>query len=212
MTNLIRDEKDLSKIIISLILVIAILTGVVIWLAVRLDHKNNSIPKINNQIQSNLPKASNNKKVVLKTYCDELNIGCLTYPSNWTLNTQTLNKVPTIQIASPLPSQNIVAVSYRINANSPGTSAHDSVIGSFKFNTPIDGLSIEEAIMSNMNTPYLAVVDSNSIWNHTKGNNNWSLIALPSGQPFSNSDQATKWFSTSEAKAALQIIESYTYK
>jgi hypothetical protein len=218
-----QNGFGLLEAIFVIVVIIVIAAGG--WAIYRHDHKskNTSSSSISTTKTS---KSTNSQTSSVysgwKTYCDTSSTNCFEYPSGWTLTTSSSS-------VSVRNDANTVLVSYASNFNKDNGTA-SFYIKSINHTVTASSLKIIGGAYTSNDTPIYSLVDDSTLSTYplTAGqtstyyftsrftDNNSSaqsqLTAYPIGTVFNSLTQAQQWFTSSGAKTALQILESFYFK
>lgn len=210
------DQKGfglIESLLTIIIVVLVVFVGYYIWHTQKQNNKSAS--KVSTISNADLKQGASSQKTNKsqtspyagwKQYCDSLSIGCIKYPANWTLDTSQSDMA---EVITPQGSAHPTNVTFQSAVHGPGDTTGDTVVATSDLAVPISGLEVVEGIDNSADAPYIDIVDSSG---RTDINKTWALGAVPTDLPYSSMSQATAWFSTDEAKTALKIVQSFTYK
>ncbi len=202
-----KNQKGFSFVEVMLVLIFITLIVFVGWYVMN-SNKDKTTSKTSSSSSPQTKKTATDPYAGWKTYCDKQSIGCVKYPSDWSLNEGDAN----VQLTTPKEAANPINILYDLSVHGPASSDGNIVVDSLDLAIPINGLKAEEGIIKDANAPYISLVDPSGSWNHGTGATTWSLGASPNDLPYDNDTKANAWFTSAEAKTALQIIQSFSYK
>jgi type II secretory pathway pseudopilin PulG len=216
-------ENGFSVVEALLIVIIVGMLGSVGWYVWHANSQTNkdldSAVKSSNNSADATKKSQDNKKVSMyagwKTYCDPLKVGCIKYPSNWTVKEEVDANAqkPNIKFTTPINSKHPTTVYYTLIASGPTYTPKDlDVEYTYDLTVPVKNLKVYQAIVKGSNAPIVMILDPQSSGDPDKGGLGWYLDASPTDLPYDSQDKAKGWIDSAESIIAIHIIQSFTFQ
>lgn len=232
-----RQGFSIVEALIAIVIIAAI--AACGWLAWRHNHDKKQTSKTTSSSQQSKSSSTTSTGTTdtyagWKTYCDNVYGYCFKYPTKWHLAVETSPQEPCdagqVDVTSPDGS---VDVSYQNDNNHDGSLADITPTSLEKMTGANQALTIVGSYLSEgaNRSPSYAVVDSSLLSSNplTVGTSgqfpeqaeftdqassastcSGSFASSPS-QVVSTAQEAADWFTTSEAKTSLQVLESFYY-
>ena len=238
----IKHSHRFLFVYLTVLLIAALTGGVYAWqhhdvssLKQQVKSQTEQITKLKSYVQTlsaPQPGASNNNSALeykdWKTYCDTINNACFRYPKDWVISGSSSSNQTTESLTN---ATSTTAVQYNDPLTTQALDQVYYIVDIKDLNKKDLGLKIVERVISN--TPDFVVIDSSYVaTNHITASRSLSfmdnakftskstkaaaqLVAKPSNAALTGiktTDRATAWFNSDDAKACLQILQSFYYQ
>lgn len=242
MNKLHKNNKGFSTIEIAVAIVIVVLIGVAGWLVYKNHHKATAPSTISTKVKTTKDESKNTATANAgqtvttlpssvyggwKTYCDTATNECFDYPVGWT---QATYSYTTFSLKSPDGSVELDYTNpYNNSEGGQGsyyvadieplaiTNSSYKVVGGYFTSNNEPGYYLLDSTMVKNTSMTVGQTASNVAlgpgYTNKNNNNRGQLTAYysPPTAPYPTA-QANAWFSTSNAKTTLLIMESFYYK
>jgi hypothetical protein len=205
-----------------IVVMVAMLGGVgwYVWHANGQANKNldSAVNSANNSADAT-KKAQENKKANIyagwKTYCDPMKVGCIKYPSDWTI-VKELDKgaqKPNVRIISPTNSKHSTSVTFELIVSGPSFTTDDiDVDYTYDLTVPVKNLKVYEGVIKDTHAPIVSIIDPQKNGDPDKGGLSWSLTAEPNDLPYDTQEKTNAWYDSTEAVISREIVQSFTFQ
>jgi len=213
-----KNEAGFSAVEILIVLVVVALIGGVGYFVYKNQYKAKTatvVPNNTSPVATSPTTQTTDTYTGWKQYCDPLKVGCLKYPTDWKVVEDIAGvQKPNVQFVPPIGSAHPIDVILDFTTRETATLTQGDILLTSELSTHISGLSVYQGIASGYN-PYIIIAQTNGLTLNTVTNgHSWTLGAEKdnSTPALTSTDEAKAWFNSTEAKTALQIIQSFTYQ